>query len=519
MVRTRFAPSPTGYLHIGGVRTAFFNWLFARRHGGQFLLRIDDTDQQRNVDSALAPILHGFRWLGIDWDEGPEVGGPYAPYYQSQRLPAYQAAVDQLLAGGFAYRDYATPEELQAEREAAQAEKRPFLYSRRWMAETAEDQARFAGEGRGAVVRLKMPREGRLVIKDHIRGDVEFEWAREQDHVIQRADGSCLYHLASVVDDYDFKITHVIRAEEHLSNTPRQIFIAQSLGYALPEYAHLPFVAEPGSKNKLSKRKLDKYLKNRDFAQVNEHGLAIAQALGLETTGDTFNPVIVDFYEQVGYLPDAILNYLVLLGWSLDDKTEFLSRQQMIENFSLERVTKAGASFDPKKLWAFQDHYMRELPLKQKVALMLPYLQRAGLVSSPPPCSVGPLLSRIIEAAGDRLKVCGDIIAYADFFFTEDFQYDQKAVEKRLKAPGAAELLAKFKERLATLDPFDNASLEQGLQQFVAAEGIQMGDIIHALRVAVTGKPVGPGLYDCLSILGKERCLTRIEKALGRAAS
>src|SRR5580692_7971916 len=325
MVSTRFAPSPTGYLHIGGVRTALFNWLFARRHGGQFLLRIDDTDAERNVEAALAPILHGFRWLGIDWDEGPEVGGPHAPYYQSQRLARYQQAAAQLLAAGLAYRDYATTEEIQAEREAATAEKRAFLYSRRWMAESAADDKRFAAEGRQAVVRLKMPREGKLVISDLVRGQVEFDWAREQDHVIQRADGTCLYHLASVVDDYDFEISHVIRAEEHLSNTPRQIFIAQALGYALPEYAHLPYVAEPGSKNKLSKRKLDKYLKNRDFAQIAEHGQAIAAAMGLTTTADTFNPVIVDFYEQVGYLPQAILNYLMLLGWSLDEKTEFLS--------------------------------------------------------------------------------------------------------------------------------------------------------------------------------------------------
>ncbi|HEY5315819.1 MAG TPA: glutamate--tRNA ligase, partial [Pirellulales bacterium] len=383
MVRTRFAPSPTGYLHIGGVRTALFNWLFARRHGGQFLLRIDDTDQQRNVDAALAPILHGFRWLGLDWDEGPEMGGPYAPYYQSQRLPAYQQAVGKLLAGGFAYRDFATPEELQAERELAQAEKRPFLYSRRWMAETAEDALRFEREGRSGVVRLRMPREGTLRLRDLVRGEVDFDWAREQDHVIQRADGTCLYHLASVVDDFDFQITHVIRAEEHLSNTARQVFIAQSLGYPLPEYAHLPYVAEPGSKNKLSKRKLDKYLKNRDFALVNEHGLAIAQALGLATTADTFNPVIVDFYEQVGYLPDAIINYLMLLGWSLDDKTEFFSRQQMIDNFSLERVTKAPASFDPKKLWAFQDYYMQQLPPEEKVERTLAFLVRAGLIAEP----------------------------------------------------------------------------------------------------------------------------------------
>ncbi len=262
MIRTRFAPSPTGYLHIGGVRTALFCWLFARRHGGRFILRIDDTDQQRNVDAALAPILEGLKWLGIDWDEGPGVGGDFGPYYQSQRADLYQAAVDNLLASGHAYRDYARPEELQAEREAAEKAREQFVYSRRWMGDTEDDCRRFEAEGREAVVRLKMPREGKLVIRDLVRGDVEFDWAREQDHVIQRADGTCLYNLASVVDDYLMRISHVIRAEEHLSNTPRQIFIAQSLGYALPEYAHLPFVAEPGSKVKLSKRKLDKYLKN-----------------------------------------------------------------------------------------------------------------------------------------------------------------------------------------------------------------------------------------------------------------
>ncbi len=514
MFRTRFAPSPTGYLHIGGVRTALFCWLFARHHGGQFLLRIDDTDQERNVEAALAPILHGFRWLGIDWDEGPEVGGPHAPYFQSQRLPRYQAAVDKLLAAGVAYRDYATPDELQVERELAQQEKRPFLYSRRWMAETDAQQKKFEAEGRQGVVRLKMPREGKLIIPDHVRGDVEFDWAREQDHVIQRADGTCLYHLASVVDDFDFEITHVIRAEEHLSNTPRQIFIAQSLGYPLPQYAHLPFVAEPGSKNKLSKRKLDKYLKNRDFAQLNEHGQKIAAALRISTAAETFNPVIVDFYEQVGYLPDAILNYLLLLGWSLDDKREFFTREEMIASFSLERVTKAPASFDSKKLWAFQDHYMQALPLKQKVAKMLPYLKRVGLVSDPPPCEVGPILTRIVEAAGDRLKTFGDILAYADFFFTEKLEYDPQAVEKNLRKPGALALVAKFRDRLAQVEPFDVPTLEATLQHFVAEEQIKIGDVIHALRVAITGKAVGPGLYDCLAILGREKSLARIQATL-----
>jgi glutamyl-tRNA synthetase len=515
-VRTRFAPSPTGYLHIGGVRTALFNWLFSRRHSGQFLLRIDDTDQQRNVEAALAPILHGFRWLGIDWDEGPEVGGPFAPYYQSQRLARYQDAVQKLLAGGFAYRDYATPDELKAEREQADRDKLPFLYSRRWMVETESQAKAFEAEGRAGVVRLKMPREGKVLIKDHIRGDVEFDWAREQDHVVQRADGTCLYHLASVVDDFDFEISHVIRAEEHLSNTPRQVFIAQSLGYPLPEYAHLPYVAEPGSKNKLSKRKLDKYLKNRDFALVNEHGQAIAKNLGLATSADTFNPVIVDFYEQVGYLPDAIINYLMLLGWSLDDKTEFFSRQQMIDSFSLERVTKSPASFDPKKLWAFQDHYMQQLTVEKKVERMLPYLVRASLIASADDPHARQLLAKVVAAAGDRLKVAGDILAYADFFFLADdaYPFDAEAAQKHLAAPDALERLGRFRGRLSQLDTFDAETLERTMHAFLEAEQIKIGAVIHAIRVAVTGKAVGPGLYDCLALLGKQRSLARLDRAI-----
>src|SRR5262245_17872672 len=316
MVRTRFAPSPTGYLHIGGVRTALFNWLFARKHGGQFILRIDDTDQQRNVAEALQPILEGFRWLGLDWDEGAEIGGPHGPYYQSQKLERYQAAVRELVEKGHAYWDYATAEEVKAERTAAEAERRPFLYSRRFMAESASERAQFEAQGRKGVIRLKMPREGACRFDDHIRGAMEVGWASEQDHVIQRADGTVLYNLANVVDDFDMKITHVIRAEEHLSNTSRQVFIAQALGYPLPDYAHLPFVAEPGSKNKLSKRKIAQYLKNPDFKKVYEHGKAIADRLGLQTTPESFNPVLVEFYKQVGYLPHAVVNYLMLLGWA-----------------------------------------------------------------------------------------------------------------------------------------------------------------------------------------------------------
>ncbi len=515
-VRTRFAPSPTGYLHIGGVRTALFNWLFARKHGGQFLLRVDDTDQQRNVEAALAPILHGFRWLGMDWDEGPEVGGPHGPYFQSQRGASYQAAVDSLLASGAAYRDFATTEELQSEREAAQAVGGQFTYSRRWMAKTQADASRFEREGRQGVVRLKMPREGELVLSDLIRGEVRFGWASEQDHVIQRADGTCLYHLASVVDDEAMRISHVIRAEEHLSNTPRQVFIAQSLGYAPPAYAHLPYVAEPGSKTKLSKRKLDKYLKNREFAALKEHGDAIAARLGLTTTADTFNPVIVDFFEQIGFLPDALLNYLLLLGWSLDGEREEFTRSEMIEHFSLERVNKAPASFDPQKLMAFQDRAMQQLPLKQKVARCLPFLQSAGLVADPPPCDTGPYLSQILTAAGDRVKMAGDVLDYSEFYVADDaLEYDMAVVEKRIVKPaGARELLSAYAAELGAVEPFDAATLEAHLKDVVERHSVKIGDLVHAVRVAVTGKAVGFGLFDALAILGRVRSARRIERAL-----
>ena len=549
-VRTRFAPSPTGYLHIGGVRTALFCYLFAKKNRGQFILRIDDTDQQRNVEEALAPILDGLRWLGIQWDEGPLVGGPYTPYYQSQRLEKYQAAVDRLIAEGNAYYDYALPEELQAERDAALQAKTTFVYSRRFMATTEQERAQFEAQGRKAVVRLKMPRTGKLVIDDLIRGEVTFDWAMEQDHVIQRADGSCLYHLANVVDDYEFGITHVIRAEEHLSNTPRQIFIAHSLGYELPRYAHLPFVAEPQNKTKLSKRKLDKYLKNRDFAKLVEHGKRIADRVGLQTEADGFNPVIVDFYRQVGYLPEAIDNYIALLGWALDDKAEYFMKDDLIELFTLDRVNKAPASFDPAKLFAFQEKHMLQLPLENKYSRVLRYLLAANLVASDgvastvftdlpdempinitlsmPGCpelspgQVRTTIEKLIVAAGDRIKVSGDILDFADFFASDtDFPIDEKVWDKRIvQDANAAALLKELQERFAAIpeDKFTAAETEALLHAFMEEKELKPAQIIHALRVVTTGKGVGLGMFEALEILGRARTLKRFETALAKIA-
>lgn len=518
-VRTRFAPSPTGYLHIGGVRTALFNWLLARQSGGQFILRIDDTDAQRNLEEALQPILDGFRWLGIDWDEGPEVGGPHEPYFQSQRLDRYQAAAQELVEKGLAYRDYATTEEIAAERKAAETEKREFIYSRKWMAETEEQAARFESEGRTSVVRLKLPRSGRCEFHDLIRGDIAVDWASEQDHVIQRADGSCLYHLASVVDDHDFQITHVVRAVEHLSNTPRQIFIAQGLGYTLPKYAHIPFVAEPGSKTKLSKRKIEKYLKHPEFKKLHVEGEQIASLIGLDTSPQTFNPVLVEFYRATGFLPDAIVNYLLLLGWSLDDNAEHFDREAMIEKFSLDRVVKSEASFDPAKLTAFQEHYMGKLPVEQSTGMAMKFLQSAGLIADPADANVQTYVSKVVEAAENRIVIAANILQFDEFFVADDaMQYDENAFEKHLiKRDTAAGLLSEFSDVLRETEPFEADALQSVLKDFCKQKEIKVGELINPLRVAITGKAKGIGMFDALELLGPERCVNRIRLALEKA--
>ncbi len=517
-IRTRFAPSPTGYLHIGGVRTALFNYLLAKQAGGQFLLRIDDTDQNRNMEAALQPILDGFKWLGLNWDEGPEVGGPFAPYFQSERSASYQAAAGKLLGTGHAYVDFAKPEELEAQKEQAKKDGKAYIYDRRFMADTPEKKAAFESEGRQAVVRLKMPRTGQCRFHDMVRGDCSFEWSDEQDHVVQRGDGTCLYHLASVVDDFDFQITHVVRAVEHLPNTPRQIFIAQSLGYPLPIYAHLPYVAEPGGTAKLSKRKLDKYLKQKDFAALNQLGETIAERARLQVAKETFNPVVVDFYRETGFLPGAILNYLLLLGWSLDDSTEHFTLEDAVKHFTLERVNKAPASFDPQKLVAFQTRWMNNLELKKKVAMVLPYLQKAGLVADPPPCAVADRLSKIMQAAGDRIKVAGDVLQFDELFVSaENLVIDQEAFQKRLASDEQAiSALRDFRGILAAADSLTHDTLEPKLKQFVEQRGIKLGVCISALRIAVTGKSNGLGIFDYFEILGKEETLTRIDRCLTR---
>src|SRR5262245_53394535 len=408
-VRTRFAPSPTGFLHIGGVRTALFNWLLARHHGGRFLLRIDDTDQERHVEDAVERILDGFRWIGMDWDEGPGVGGPHGPYCQSQRIEKYRAAVQRLVDSGHVYRDYSTDEERAAERAAAERERRAYRF--RKLSLTEDQAARFEREGRPFALRFQVPTGRTLVVHDLIKGDVTFDTDEIGDFVIVRPDGSPLYNLASVVDDIDMQITHVVRAEEHLSNTFPQLLVFEALGAPLPAFAHVPYVAEPGSKAKMSKRKIKEY---------EDKGVL----------------VYLHQYIERGYLPEALLNYLARLGWSYDATQEIFSPAELIEKFTLDRVNSSPASHDQDKLFWIEGEWMKALPLEKKIEGVLPFLQHEGLLSEPVADADRLKVEAVIEALGDRLKTFSDILKLGRFFFTKELTHDPDAVKKRLRKEG-----------------------------------------------------------------------------------
>ena len=508
-LRSRFAPSPTGYLHIGGVRTALFNWLLVQRHGGQFVLRIDDTDAERNRAEALQPILDGFRWLGLLWDEGPEVGGPYAPYFQSQRNLRYIAAAMRLLETGNAYPDYMTKEVLDAERKAAEVARKAYVHRGPHRDTPAAECVRLYAE-KPTTLRFKVPTGRDSVVEDLICGKCVQKTDLIGDPVILRADGRALYNFASVVDDIDFHITHIVRAREHLANTYTQVLIWEALGAAVPNFGHVPVINEPGSNKKLSKRDMKKFLTPEVRAKLNAIGWTDEQI----DSRDDLNPVTVAFYQELGYLPEAVVNYLGRLGWSLDDKAEYIPLGQMVANFGLERVNDSPARFDPDKLYWLAGEYMKLKPLPDKVAGCVPLLVRAGLVTEPLDPAMRARLEHIITACGDRIKLFSDILMYGAPFFRADPKYDPKAVEKRLKKDGAADLLRDFAERLKAVEPFEAKALEQALHEYVSEKGLKTGDLVHPVRVATTGVEVGPGLFDCLAILGRAEVLRRIELGL-----
>jgi nondiscriminating glutamyl-tRNA synthetase len=481
-VRTRFAPSPTGYLHIGGVRTALFNWAFARRHGGQFILRIDDTDAQREVEGAVKLICDGFRWMGMDWDEGPEVGGPHGPYFQSQRGPKYEAAMEKLIEAGAAYPCYATDKELAAARDLAKAAKQPYIH-RGKEREMPASEVMDAWKSKRPAMRFKVPLGQVVKLTDHVRGDVEWQTDLAGDFTIARAGGHPLYNFASIVDDVDMDITHVIRAEEHLSNTLPQLLILEALGGKRPEFAHVPFVAKPGGKQKLSKRD-------------PPPGVMVA----------------LSEYEEAGYLPDAIFNGLARLGWSLDDKSEIIPRDKIVANFSLDRITKAAAALDMAKMYWIQDQYMQALPIDERTDKMLGILKKAGLVQSEPTPDQRAKLKALVGASGDRLKLMKDVIRYADYLFRDEFLLEPKAA-KTLQAADAKAQLEQLRSAFAGLEPFDHANIERAAKEVGASLGVG-GKINHVLRAAATGRTVGAGVYEVLEIMGKEQTLKNFDLTL-----
>jgi glutamyl-tRNA synthetase len=512
-IRTRFAPSPTGYLHIGGVRTAMFNWLLARRLGGQFILRIDDTDAERNRPEALQPILDGFRWLGIIWDEGPEVGGAHAPYFQSQRRHLYREAALRLLAEGKAYPCYRTKEELDAERKEAEKAKRSYVH--RGDLRAADPTAnRRSYDEKPAALRFKVPTGRAVIVDDLISGKVEVKSDDIGDPVILRPDGSPLYNFATVVDDAHMGITHVIRAKEHLSNTSVQVLFYEALGHELPKFGHVPVVNAPASNKKLSKRDAKKFMTPEVVAKLRAvHAVPAGWTDEEVMNQETLNPVMVAFYEALGYLPASLVNYFGRLGWSLDDKTEIIPLDAMIANFGLERVNSSPASFDPEKLLWLAGEYMRMLPLDEKVEGVIPVLRRAGLVGATIDAPTRQKIRQVVEACGDRLKIYTDIFQYGAFFF-QDPVYDPAAVNKRLRKDGAAALLRAAGEAVMGTRPFEHAALEGRIKGFCTERGLKLGDVNHVLRVAVTGVMIGPGVFEILAILGPEEVERRITSAL-----
>jgi len=480
-VRTRFAPAPSGEVHLGNARTALFNWLFARHHGGEFILRIDDTDQTRSTPQAIDTIVKSFKWLGLEWDEGPLVGGAHTPYFQSKRSDIYRRYAATLLESGAAYRCFCTREKIDEDRRAAHAAKRPYVYSGKCRDLSQRDRERMEKEGRTSVVRLRMG-TGTLVVNDLIKGRIEFQRDLLSDEIIVRSDGRAMYNFASAVDDAEMKISHVIRADEHLSNTPKQIALCEALGVTPPEFAHVPMVLAPGGARKMSKRE---------------------------------GAASLSWYIEKGYLASALRNYLARLGWSLDDRSELLSDEEVVAGFSLERVSSSAAALDPDKLLWMNAEYIRRMSIPERTDAVIPVLQREGLLEQELSPDRRLWLERVVTAIGDRLKVFSDIVEYAKFLFAGELEYDPRAVRKRLLKEGASEVLLKVREALSQAEPFDEEHVEETVRGMAEREGLSGGAVIHPTRVAVTGRAVGPGLFEALVLLGKEKTLARLDAAHG----
>jgi glutamyl-tRNA synthetase len=477
-IRVRYAPSPTGFPHVGNIRTALFNWLFARHSGGTFIVRIEDTDVARRVEGAVEAILDSLRWLGLDWDEGPEVGGKYGPYFQSQRLDKYKSVAEQLVARGNAYYCYCSSERLDRMRQEQQKNKQPPGYDRLCRNLSPEERAKKQAEGSTPVVRFKTPLEGQTKFNDLIWGDVVFENSTLDDFVLLKSDGYPTYHLANIIDDHLMEISHVLRAEEWLSSTPRHCLLYDALGYEKPIFAHLPMILGP-DRSKLSKR----------------HGA-----------------VSITEYREQGYLPETMVNFLALLGWSLDDKTEILTREQLRRSFSLDRISKTAAIFNVEKLNWMNGVYIRALTPDDLTCRAVPFLEK-GL---PPPVK-RPLdhdyVRKIMPLIQERAKTLAEVPLLTDFFFV-DVEYDfSLLVSKGMTRESALQALEVSQQRLSQLQSFDEQSLENLLRPLAEELGLKTGQLFSTLRTAVTGKIATPPLFQTMAVLGGERCLSRIKTA------
>ncbi len=485
-VRVRFAPSPTGYLHIGGVRTALFNWLFAHHYGGQFILRIEDTDEKRYVPGAADDLMSSLKWVGILWDEGPDIGGPHGPYVQSERheLGIYQQFVAELLAKGLAYKSFTTPEELDQMRAEAEARGvRAFRFrgpERDW---TPEQVAEAEAAGKPYTVRLKVPLEGTTSFSDLIRGGDEISVNNTDlyDIVLLKSSGMPVYHLAHLVDDHLMQVTHVIRGEEWVPSTPYHVLLYQAFGWTMPTFAHVPNILRQDGRGKLSKRK-DDVATNR-------------------------------FWER-GYLPDAMFNYLALQGWSYDDHTEIMTRAEIVERFSIDRVQASPARWNPEKLKDMNGIYIRKLSISELAVQIAPFLMQAGLISDSPSTEELAYVERLTPLINERLEELSEAPELLEFFF-RDVEYPDPTllIQKKMDAPSTRVALLNAHARLCKLEEWNTELLVETLRSLAEAMELKTGQLFGAIRVAITGRTVAPPLDQTLVALGRERSLSRLAAA------
>jgi glutamyl/glutaminyl-tRNA synthetase len=536
MVVTRFAPSPTGYLHIGGARTALFNWLFARRMGGKFILRIEDTDQRRNTPAAMQQVIDDLHWLGIEWDEGPEVGGPNGPYLQSQRRDIYDKYVKKLLDEKKAYCCFETSEELDALRRQAEAQKEGFAYSRPEQFPDEQDAEKARAEGRPVTVRFAFPQDKALVVDDIVRGEVTFAAGEIGDFIIQKSDGFPTYNFACVVDDYLMKITHIVRGQEHLMNTPGQQQLWKALGFGeLPKYAHMS-VTISDSGGKLSKRERPRVLRNAvkeipdiDLEKLAEAGNITSEEVKDFVAGKTIPDMssidamaeyigvrlpeinVVDFFKS-GYLPETMVNFLALLGWNPGDKREIMSVEELTESFDLSRLTKTNSLFDRRKLLAFNTEHIRQSNSEKLIQHFKDYLK---VVKSPVASADDEMLDRIIKAC-EGARTLADIERKSRFLFLGNGQikYDEKAVNKVLLKNDGLAVLKIVRDKLAAMEQFSADNIEAVLRNMAEERGVGLGKIAQPVRVAICGTTISLPIFDSVAMLGKEKTLERIDNTL-----